>query len=169
MMDVLVVDGYNIIGAWDELKQMKEKDLGQARDRLIELMAEYQAFSGHRVLVVFDAHFTKGPENTTQAFLVEVIYTKENETADECIEKLISDLKNIKNKVYVATSDYMEQRIVFGKGALRKSARELFMELNTIAEEIEEEIDLHKKNEPQIKIPIKEDILAVFEKWRRGQ
>ncbi len=88
-MIVLVVDGYNIIGAWDELQQLKEKDIGQARDRLIELMAEYQAYSGHRVMIVFDAYYVKGIASKLKQYKVEVIFTKEKETADECIEKLI--------------------------------------------------------------------------------
>ncbi|MEW8987100.1 MAG: NYN domain-containing protein, partial [Bacillus sp. (in: firmicutes)] len=61
-MDILLVDGYNIIGAWPELRELKNKDLAAARDRLVERMAEYQAYSGYRVIVVFDAHFVKGTE-----------------------------------------------------------------------------------------------------------
>lgn len=167
-MFVLVVDGYNIIGAWEELQKLKEKEIGQARDRLIELMAEYQANSGSRVIVVFDAYFVKGIQNKLKSYKVEVIYTKENETADECIEKLVKELKNVKNQVYVATSDYAEQRTIFGRGALRKSARELYIELKDIGREIEKSIQEYKKVQPQIKIPIRKDVLEKFEKWRRG-
>lgn len=166
-MNVLVVDGYNIIGAWDELKKLKEVDIGHARDRLIELMADYQAFSGIRVVIVFDAHYVRGPASTETVFQVETIYTKENETADECIEKLVTKYKTVKNDVYVATSDFMEQRIIFGRGALRKSARELLIELNEIVCQIEENIEIHNKEEPPVKIPLSKDILITFEKWRR--
>lgn len=168
MMDVLVVDGYNIIGAWDELQEAKAKDLGQARDLLIELMADYQAYTGYRVVVVFDAHYVHGVESKYKKYKIETIYTKENETADECIEKLVTSYKNIRNQVYVATSDYMEQRIIFGKGALRKSARELAIELKGIAKEIEDKIEEHKRTQPQTRIEINDDVLRVFEKWRRG-
>lgn len=167
-MIVLIVDGYNVIGAWDELNQLKEKDMAQARDRLIELMAEYQAYSGQRVIVVFDAYYVKGMASKLKARNVEVIYTKEKETADECIEKLVGKIKNVQTKVYVATSDYAEQRTIFGQGALRKSSRELYIELTAIEKEIAENIRIHKNEQPQTKIVLDEDILKTFEKWRRG-
>lgn len=167
-MNVIVVDGYNVIGAWEELKRLKEKDMSQARDRLIEKMAEYQSFTNQRVIIVFDAYFVKGLANKYNESKVEVIYTKEKETADECIERIVKDLKNVDNQVYVATSDYAEQRTIFGRGALRKSARELFIELKNIEMEIEESIDQYTKEKPQRKILLEKDILETFEKWRRG-
>ncbi|MFD1363508.1 NYN domain-containing protein [Lentibacillus salinarum] len=168
-MNVLVVDGYNIIGAWEELKQLKLQDIGQARDRLIELLADYKAYTGMRVIVVFDAYYVKGIESKLNNFEVEIIYTKENETADECIERIVKELKTVINQVYVATSDYAEQRTIFGRGALRKSARELYIELNDIDREIGQQIKQHKNVQPQIKIPLKKDVLEKFEKWRRGK
>lgn len=167
-MDVLIVDGYNIIGAWDELTALKETDIGQARDVLIEMLAEYQAYTGDRVIAVFDAHFVPGSESRFKAFDVEIIYTKENETADECIERLVTKVKNIVNQVYVATSDFTEQRVIFGRGALRKSARELYIEYEGIASEITKKIERHSTKKPQTKITIDQDVLDVFEKWRRG-
>ncbi|SFB33818.1 hypothetical protein SAMN04488072_11715 [Lentibacillus halodurans] len=167
-MNVLVVDGYNIIGAWEELKRLKQTSIGQARDRLIELLAEYQAYTGMRVIVVFDAYYVKGIESKLKEYQVEIIFTKEDETADECIERIIKELKNVMNQVYVATSDYAEQRTIFGRGALRKSARELYIELNDIDREIEQQIEEHQKVQPQIKIPLDKDVLEKFEKWRRG-
>ncbi|WP_404457046.1 NYN domain-containing protein [Oceanobacillus kapialis] len=167
-MIVLVVDGYNIIGDWEELKQLKEKDIGQARDRLIELMAEYQAYSGHRVIVVFDAYYVRGITSKTKTFKVEIIFTKEKETADECIEKLVRTLKNVRTQVYVATSDYAEQRTIFGQGALRKSARELQIELRNIERDIEATIEQHKKAQSKTKIVLDKEIQEKFERWRRG-
>ncbi|QTM97862.1 hypothetical protein ERJ70_19760 [Sediminibacillus dalangtanensis] len=167
-MDVLVVDGYNIIGAWDELKKLKDHDLAQARDLLIANMAEYQAYKGMRVIIVFDAYYVQGLAKKQQNFKVEVIFTKEKETADECIEKLIKQLKNVKTQVYVATSDFTEQRTIFAQGALRKSARELYIEMKNIEKEIEEDLESYRNIQSSSKIPIKKDILEVFEKWRRG-
>lgn len=166
-MNIVVVDGYNIIGAWEELQELRDVDLGQARDRLIEQMAEYKSFTGQRIIVVFDAYFVKGLESKQQAHTVEVIYTKEKETADECIERIVKDLKNVNNQVYVATSDYAEQRTIFGRGALRKSARELFIEWKNIEMEIEESMDHYVKEKPQQKIPLQQNVLEIFEKWRR--
>lgn len=167
-MDVLVVDGYNIIGDWDELKRLKDIDLEQARNRLIEKMAEYQAYTGYRVIIIFDAYYVSGTANKLRQYKVEIIYTKENETADERIEKLVKELKNVVNQVYVATSDYAEQRTIFGRGALRKSARELYIEIIDMETEIKESIKQQKKAKRHIKIPLTEDILEKFEKWRRG-
>lgn len=131
-------------------------------------MAEYKAFTGYRVIIIFDAYYVSGIASKFKASKVEVIYTKENETADERIEKLVKSLKNVVNQVYVATSDYAEQRTIFGRGALRKSARELHIELVEMEREIEASIKRHKRTKRQIKIPLDDDILEKFEKWRRG-
>lgn len=167
MMNVLIVDGYNIIGDWEELKKLKDLDMGQARDRLIELMADYQAYSGSKVIIVFDAYFVKGNESVQKAYKIEILFTKENETADECIERIITHYKHVDNQVYVATSDHLEQRVIFGRGALRKSARELFIEVKDIEKEIGEKLTFHQKTRPQAKISLNKDVLAVFEEWRR--
>lgn len=168
-MNILLVDGYNIIGDWEELKVLRDKDMAQARDRLIELMAEYQAYTGDRVIIVFDAHEVQGQESKYKQFKVEVIYTKENETADERIEGLIRKLKNIKTQVYVATSDFAEQRMIFGQGALRISARELKIELKDIEREIDFQLLEQKNKRPQSKIILDKRVLEEFEKMRRGK
>lgn len=168
-MNVLIVDGYNIIGDWPELQALRNKDLSQARDLLIDKLAEYKAYSGERVIVVFDAHLVRGIEKKDKNHKVEVVYTRENETADERIEKLTQEVKHVRNQVYVATSDYTEQRTIFGQGALRKSARELHIEVNNIEKEIEKEVESQKQVQYKPKIPIKKEVLDVFEKWRRGE
>ena len=168
-MNILLVDGYNIIGDWDELKRLRDKDMAQARDLLIERMAEYQAYTGPKVIIVFDAYEIPGKETKLKKFKVEVIFTKENETADERIERLIKKLKNVKTQVYVATSDYTEQRTIFAQGALRISARELKMELEDMENEIVTHLHEQQKQQPQTKIVLDEDILERFEKLRRGE
>ncbi|PLT35352.1 NYN domain-containing protein [Bacillus sp. V5-8f] len=169
MDNILLVDGYNIIGAWPELRELKDKDLSSARDRLIEIMAEYQAFTGYRVIIVFDAHFVQGIERKYKNFQVEIIFTRENESADERIEKLASDLNNIKTQIHVATSDFTEQWVIFGQGALRKSARELLNEMNHVSGEIEKSVKKTTKKKPSSKIALSEEIAEIFEKWRRGK
>ena len=82
MNTILVVDGYNIIGAWPDLRILRDQDLAAARDRLIEMMAEYQGFSGHDVIIVFDAYYVQGTEKKFKNSKVDVIFTKENETAN---------------------------------------------------------------------------------------
>ena len=167
-MDILLVDGYNMIGAWPQLKDLKANSFEEARDLLIQKMAEYQAYTGFRVIVVFDAHLVKGIEKKRINHRVEVIFTRENETADERIEKLASDLNNIQTQIHVATSDYTEQWAIFGQGALRKSARELLREVEAIERKIEKRVKKITSERPAGKIPLSEDVLKIFEKWRRG-
>jgi uncharacterized protein len=168
-MDILLVDGYNIIGAWAELRALKEKDLGAARDRLVERMAEFQSYSGYRVIIVFDAHYVKGTEKKYKNHKVDVIFTKENESADERIEKLAISLNNRRTQIHVATSDFTEQWVIFGQGALRISARELQTEMNLIEKKIEKNVQKIQEKKPGSKIPLSDEVAEIFEKWRRGQ
>lgn len=166
-MDVLIIDGYNIIGAWDELIQLKQKDIAQSRKRLIEQMQEYRAYTGDRIIIVFDALYVKGNEHRQSFNGVEVIYTREHETADECIERLVKIVKNVNNEVYVATSDYMEQRTIFSRGALRISARELQLNINELENNITKQTKHKYFKKRQMKIPLDDEIKMKFEKLRR--
>ncbi|WP_042353726.1 NYN domain-containing protein [Bacillus rubiinfantis] len=168
-MDILIVDGYNIIGAWPELKVLKEHDLAAARDLLVERMAEYQAFSGYRVIVVFDAYYVEGTAKKYKNHKVEVIFTRKNETADELIEKMAIQLSNRKTQIHVATSDYTEQWAIFGQGALRKSARELLIEMSSVEKGIAKKVKTIQEKKPVSKIPISNEMAEIFEKWRRGE
>jgi len=131
--EFLLVDGYNIINAWPELsEEVKKVDLSSARDRLIDIMADYSASTGIIVIIVFDAHQVDKNIRTNYIINgVEVVYTKEGETADHYIEK-IADAIGREEKVRVATSDWIEQQIVMGRGAGRISARELYNEVCSI-------------------------------------
>jgi uncharacterized protein len=168
-MDILLVDGYNIIGSWPELRELKNKDLAAARDKLVEKMAEYQGYSGFKVIIVFDAYGVQGIEKKYKNYQLEVIFTKENETADERIEKLAIALSNRKTQIHVATSDFTEQWAIFGQGALRKSARELLYEMDMIEKGIEKKVKKIKGNKPLSRIPLSKEIAEIFEKWRRGE
>ena len=168
MKTILVVDGYNIIGAWPDLKRLRDLDLAAARDRLIDMMAEYQGFSGHQVIIVFDAYFVQGTEKKYSNSKVEVIFTKENETADERIERLASELIKINTRVYVATSDYTEKRTIFAQGAYRKSARELLQEMGYIQKEIDKKLNEKIEKRPSSRIQLSREVSEIFEKWRRG-
>lgn len=168
-MNVLVVDGYNIIGDWDELIYLKRKDISLARVRLLEILTEYKAFTGDRVIVVFDALYVKGQESKQSVNNVEIIYTKEDETADECIERLVTSLKTVKNQVYVATSDYLEQRTIFSRGALRISARELLIEINSMDKHIRDQLVQQSKRQPKRGIYLDEEMREKLDKIRRGE
>ena len=166
--DVLLVDGYNIIGAWEELRQMKEERLGNARDRLIERMAEYKAYTGWRVIIVFDAYLMAGIEKKKRRHDVEVLFTRENETADERIEKLVTELSGRRVQIHVATSDLTEQWVIFAHGALRISARELEIEMDEIDKLITGKVKKFQEQRPFSKIPLTDEVAEIFEKWRRG-
>lgn len=127
--EYLFIDGYNIINSWKVLKRLKEGQLEEARNKLIEIMLEYQHYSGVITIIVFDAHLVKGNRGTTEKHgELKVVYTKENETADQYIEKSLDKIGRVK-RVRVATSDWMEQQIILGRGGTRISARELEMEI----------------------------------------
>lgn len=166
--DILLVDGYNIIGAWPELRELKRLKLAEARDRLIDQLAEYQAFKGWRVIVVFDAYLVPGIENKEKRSSVEIVFTRENETADERIEKLVSELSRRTVQLHVATSDFTEQWIIFGQGALRISARELEIEMQEIDKIISAKVQAIQENRSFSKIQLSQEVAEIFEKWRRG-
>lgn len=169
MKNILLVDGYNIIGAWPELRVLKDRDLSAARDRLIEILAEYKAYTGFQIIIVFDAYYVQGLERKYKNYKIDVIFTKENETADERIEKLAIELSNIKTQVHVATSDFTEQWAIFGQGALRKSARELLNDCEYISKEVKKKVKIQTEKKPLSKIPLSDEVAEKFEKWRRGQ
>jgi uncharacterized protein len=167
-MDILIVDGYNVIGASSKWNSLKEDDLAAVRDELIAKLANYQGYKGMRVIVVFDAHLVPGVENKVTQNRVEVVYTKENETADECIEKLASSFKQLRSQVYVATSDFTEQWAIFGQGALRMSARELLQEFEVIEKHINKALEQKSRRKQKSNIQLSSEIAEIFEKWRRG-
>lgn len=166
--NILLVDGYNVIGAWEELSRMKNEHLEDARDLLIERMAEYKAYMGWRVIVVFDAYMMPGIEKMKRRYDVEVLFTREKETADERIEKLVAELNGRRVEIHVATSDSTEQWVIFAQGALRKSARELELEMKEIDRSIQEKVKDYNDKRPFSKIPLSDEIASIFEKWRRG-
>ena len=127
--EYLLVDGYNIIFAWDELQRLAAQDIAAARGALIDILANYQGFRKCRVIVVFDAYKVKGNPGSVQTVHgVKVVYTKEAETADTYIERATYELRR-ERRVRVATSDGPEQVIILGHGALRISARAFHAEV----------------------------------------
>jgi predicted RNA-binding protein with PIN domain len=164
----LLVDGYNMINSWPELKAIQEDNLEDARDKLIYLLENYRAYRGIKVILVFDAHLVKGStEKHEQHGGLEVVYTKENETADAYIEKLANEMGRLYN-VEVATSDWLEQQVVLGRGAARISSRELYNEVMRVKRGIREKIKLsHSTQKHSIENRIDSSILEKLEKIRR--
>lgn len=134
--DYLLVDGYNIIFAWDELKKISETNLDAARAELIKILSNYQGLCGYEIIIVFDAYKVKGKYREVERhFNVNVVYTKESETADSYIERVTHELSG-KHRVRVATSDGVEQLIILGSGAMRMTARELKSRIDAANSEI---------------------------------
>jgi len=130
--EYLLVDGYNIIFAWEDLKKTAQNNLDLARAQLVERLRNYQGFRQHPVIVVFDAYKVKNNPGSIEHFGdLAVVYTKEAETADMYIERVTHQLGR-KHKVRVATSDGLEQIIILGHGALRVSAEHFLTEVKQV-------------------------------------
>ncbi len=139
--DLLLVDGYNIIFAWEELKKLAAVRLDDARERLLSLLRNYQGVKACRLTVVFDAYRVKGNAGKTERLGgVDVVYTKEGETADQYIERLSYEL-GASHRIKVATSDNLERVLVMGHGAQRVSAEELLWEVRHVQEQIRDYLD----------------------------
>ena len=135
--EYLLVDGYNIIFAWDELSDLAGADLNAARCRLTDILCNYQAFRKMHLILVFDAYRVKGnPGSVERHHNIDVVYTKEAETADQYIEKVTHEMSRKNHRVRVATSDGLEQIIIMGAGAIRVSARELLEEIRAAEAEM---------------------------------
>ena len=134
--EYLLVDGYNIIFAWDDLNALAQQDVSAARAALCDLLADYRGAKQCEVILVFDAYKVKGnPGSVEKVNGISVVYTKEAQTADAYIEKATYDLSK-NHRVRVATSDALEQLIILGHGALRISARTFRDELEQTRVEV---------------------------------
>lgn len=135
--EYLIIDGYNLIFAWDKLKRLAEAELAHARDTLIHIMCNYRGFKKCNLILVFDAYKRRDNEGSEESIGgITVVYTKERQTADAYIERSTYTLSD-KNTVRVVTSDYEEQLIILGNGAARVPAREFI-------EEVEATTDLER-------------------------
>lgn len=142
--EYLLVDGYNIIFAWNDLKQLAEKSLDDARKQLSDILCNYQGSRGCEIILVFDAYKVKGHHRDIEKYgSISIVYTRESETADSYIERVTHELSK-NHRVRVATSDGPEQMIIFGSGARRVSASELRAEIKSIEREIQDFIDSMK-------------------------
>lgn len=165
----LLVDGYNVINAWPELNKLKEENFEHARAKLIEILSNYSGFKGIKIIIVFDAHQVKGGiERRERHGKIEVIYTQEGIIADMVIEKLINFLPK-SARVYVATSDKVEQDIIWGKGAYRISSRELLLEVQRVKKEARSYYKKNTANVYRLDDNLTDDIRDALEKLRRGQ
>jgi len=168
---ILLVDGYNVINNWPELLDLKEQNLAHARDQLAADLSEFQALCDIRVIVVYDAQFVKGGvEHREYSQGVEVVYTREGETADNWIERYAalhhSASSDSNLPLFVTTYDWMEQRIISAQGAYRVTPQELFQEMQKL-----KKIEKSRLNSKQERMPLDhrltESTRKVLEGWRR--
>ena len=138
----LLVDGYNIIFAWEELRSLAARNIDSARDKLIDIMCNYQGYLGSTLILVFDAYKVKGNMGSSLKYHnIYVVYTKEAETADQYIEKTVHQIAK-DHEVTVATSDGLEQMIIWGDGAMRLSANGLLEAVNKANEDMREQYNI---------------------------
>ena len=137
--DYLLVDGCNIIFAWEDLRDLAQADFHAAQTRLMDILSDYQGIKGCILILVFDAYRVEGhPEETFQYHNIHVVYTREAETADQYIERTVHKIGR-KHNVTVATSDGLEQIIIMGQGAARISARGFKEEIASAKQQMREE------------------------------
>lgn len=168
-MELLIVDGYNVINAWPELIAIRD-NLEYARDKLVDILSEYGAYKRFRTIIVFDAHMTTEKSSSqSQTGALAVIYTKEGETADSYIEKMVYDLVRHKKRIYVVTSDRAEQMFILGAGAYRISARELKNDVAAVKKEIAASLSTKvlARDRHELGSRLEEDIMKRLNAMRR--
>ncbi|HZW82127.1 MAG TPA: NYN domain-containing protein [Candidatus Deferrimicrobium sp.] len=168
MKEILIVDGYNVINGWPELKTLATDNLEHARLKLIDILANYRGITENEVILVFDASMVPGRSDRFEVVQnIEVIFSKENETADSVIERLVHVMRG--KKIFVVTSDWEEQRIIFGSGAYRLPVRQLREDVINAEREIKERVLKHTYIRRTLESGLSEEIRTALEKIRRAK
>lgn len=168
--EYLLVDGYNIIFAWKELRELAEQNVDAARDKLMDILSNYQGCRPCTLILVFDAYKVPGgPGEVIKYHNIYVVYTKEAETADQYIEKTVHKIGQ-KHSVTVATSDALEQVIILGAGAVRLSAAGLLEEVLEAEEELRAEyLERGPRRGAYLFDGVEEELADALEKMRLGK
>ena len=165
-----MIDGYNIINAWQDLAKTASENLEEARHKFNNIIAEYATYNRIETYIVYDAYKVKGASNRKEKIKdLTIIYTKENQTADSYIEKFIHDYKYKRHAIIrVATNDYTEQNMILGKGGARLTARELQLEVSKSKKQIKDDIQKTHSSEYSLGNRIDKETFEKLEKIRRG-
>lgn len=168
--EYLLVDGYNIIFSWEELKDLATVSIDAARNKLMDILCNYQGFKQCELIVVFDAYKLEGhPVEISNYHNIHVVYTKEAETADQYIEKLVHQIGK-KYDVTVATSDKLEQVIILGQGAKRLSAKDFKEEVERMNQKIRTDyLEKQEKSHNYLFDHLDEDLANYVEEMRIGK
>ena len=164
------MDGYNIIFAWEDLKELAAVNIDGAREKLMGILCNYQGFKKSTLILVFDAYKVKGNPGSVETYHnIHVVYTKEAETADQYIEKTVHEIGR-KYRVTVATSDQLEQVIILGQGGQRMSARELLEDVIEVSHQIRETARQKSSSEKNYLFDhLDEETAARMERIRLGE
>lgn len=170
MEDILIVDGYNILHAAPSHLKIKDYSLAHLRSLLISFLSDYQGYRKNKIIVVFDGK--QEHEGKEQIEIIEgitTIFSKDGETADTVIEKMVEKYRdNQSHHIIVATSDYAQQRLVFSKGAFRMTAREFWLEIFNSKDEVKNFFNNGKNTyKRQVSSRINQEVSEILEKWRR--
>ncbi len=167
MTEWLLVDGYNVIFSWADMSELGSIDLSLARDKLIDILHNYSELSGKRITLVFDAHMVNGSiMKRERRDDLEIVFTSEGETADMFIEKSVGERRD-DELIFVVTADWIEQSLVFGRGAFRMTPNELRQEVIRTKFKGSAARSFRSGNEELLEGRLNEKTREVFERWRR--
>ena len=169
--EYLLVDGYNVIFAWEELNELAKASIDAARNKLMDILSNYQGFTGCTLILVFDAYKVNGSIEKTEVVNknLEIVFTKEGETADSYIERKVHEIGK-RYEVCVVTSDGLEQQTIFHGGASRVSSIEFYNEIKAMEKTIKAENKPNKiQNKNHLQDNINNDVLKKLEEIRRSK
>lgn len=168
--EYLLVDGYNILHAWEEMRELMKVTIDGARNSLLDILCNYQGYKRCRLIVVFDAYKVSGGVGSAQDYHnIHVVYTREAETADQYIEKFAHEMGR-KYRVTVATSDGLEQMIIRGQGCILMSANDLKEDIMRVGQRIEEERgNLPKPGKNYLFANVEKELAEYLEAVRLGK
>jgi len=167
-MSWLVIDGYNIINSWPEFAHLRREDMEAARVKCVEILREFTPLVWDRITIVFDAYRSSGKGSLREeARGLEVVFTAEGQTADVYIERLVSVAVSHGQDVEVASSDYLEQRLVLWKGGRRIPAQELRFRLQEVRSSLKKQGCLDISTRSVLDERLSEHVKQTLENWRR--
>jgi predicted RNA-binding protein with PIN domain len=167
-MEYLLIDAYNVINSWDDIFDMKKDSLEDCRDKLLNILSNYQGFKNVNIYVVFDAHMVKGKKYKEETFdNLTVVFTKENQTADNYIERFVYNLGNI-HTIRVVTADYLEQTMILRSGGARMTPKELREEIKLTTKHSKPRLNNKKSSINGLFSNVDSSTLEELEKLRRS-
>lgn len=167
MEDYLIIDGYNVLFAWPDLEIIRNESLESARTKLVEILTNYSALAEEKIILVFDAYQTGNKESVELiSDKLKIIYSQQGETADSLIEKLVSSGIS-SGRVYVATSDWAEQSMIFGLGAYRITPLELYDRIKKLNREAYKHLEVNSPGDAYLENRLENNVREALERWRR--